>query len=141
MMNSQKNNLVKKYLHRIRKNLYVHGSTKKEFLKDIEADLISYIEEQETVTYDMLVDAFGTPEEIAADYIRELDSSILGRQISGKKCVFIACLVCALAVLSVGGIKAYLDYRAHVNCMDARIAIEKIVTEYYYTGENAYEEN
>lgn len=129
MMNSQKNNFVKQYLHRIKKHLYVHGSTKKEILKNIETDLTSYIEEQETATYDMLVDVFGAPEEIAADYIREQDSTALCKQLSGKKCVFAACLVCALAAVFAGGVKSYLDYRAYVSCIDSRIAIEHTVTE------------
>lgn len=120
MTNSQKNS-IKKYLNTIKKNLYTCGDMEQEGLRKMESDLSFYADENTTATYDELVDVFGAPEEISANYIRGLNAKTLCNALSFKKCVLAASMVTIFAAILCAGFKGYLEHKAYVASMDSRI--------------------
>lgn len=91
---------VRQFLREIRKNIPGGGKQKKLVLEQVKASMLEYLAEKPDATYDDLLTRFGTPEQIAASYLEELDICDLKKQLSIRKRIVLA--VVAAAIVAVG---------------------------------------
>ncbi len=65
------NRAVKKYIWTIKKVLPFVYNNRKRIINNIKSDIAEYAKENESCTYEELVDAFGSPEDIVNEYMSE----------------------------------------------------------------------
>lgn len=65
------NRAVKKYIRTIKKTLPFVYNNRKRIINDIKSDIAEYAKENESCTYEELIDAFGSSEDIANEYMSE----------------------------------------------------------------------
>jgi len=92
-----RNAQVRRYLWEIRDFLPCSSKEKREILNKIKGIIATAALETPEMTYKILVDRFGTPQQIAASYVDEMDTSELLRKLRIKKKII--AVVCATAAI------------------------------------------
>ena len=67
------NRAVRHYLREVKKRLCCPSSLKKEFLRQLTDELILFCSDRETANFLQLTEHFGAPEDVADDFLAELD--------------------------------------------------------------------
>ena len=89
------------YLREVKKRIPCSGSQKTEFLCQLEAEVIYYCEDHDGVDFTILSEAFGSPEEVANDFLSELGGSLATRtNVFTKRFIYIIATV--ITILAVG---------------------------------------
>lgn len=92
---------VKKYLRQVRSWLPCAGKAKKMILTDIENIISSGLKENPNLDLQGLHARFGTPQQIAAAHVDEMDTPELLRQLRIRKRIITIVAVCAIAVIVI----------------------------------------
>lgn len=93
--------IVEEYMNNVKKGLYNLVSSE-EYLNDLQQNLEEYVQQFSNCTYQQLVEQFGEPEEVAAEYIgakkpngpREMAKS-------RKKVIILVAIIIALVLVLV----------------------------------------
>lgn len=83
--------MLKLYYRQIRNNLYCSKKRKKRLLDELKTNIEESLEEKPNLTYEELLEIYGTPKEIADSYIESLDPEEYAediRRIKRKKWMF-----------------------------------------------------
>lgn len=83
--------ILKLYYRQIRNNLYCSKKRKKRLLDELKTNIEESLEEKPNLTYEELLEIYGTPKEIADSYIESLDPEEYAediRRIKRKKWMF-----------------------------------------------------
>jgi len=94
--------IISKYYKNIVSKFRFKGKKEKEFLLELNKHILEY-ESQNNLTYEDLVESFGTPDEVYNSYIESLDENYLTEQLNHKRLIkkfIIICIICVV-VLSV----------------------------------------
>ena len=70
------NKVAERYLRAVRKALHCPGRQGKQLLRQLSEDIEEYCEEHPDATEEELCRRFGTPEDVAADFVEDLGGSI-----------------------------------------------------------------
>ena len=70
------NKVAERYLRAVRKALHCPGRQGKQLLHQLGEDIEEYCEEHPDATEEALFRRFGTPEDVAADFVEDLGGSI-----------------------------------------------------------------
>lgn len=70
------NKVAERYLRAVRKALHCPGRQGKQLLRQLSEDIEEYCEEHPDATEEALCRRFGTPEDVAADFVEDLGGSI-----------------------------------------------------------------
>lgn len=70
------NKVAERYLRAVRKALHCPGRQGKRLLRQMSEDIEEYCEEHPDATEEALCRRFGTPEDVAADFVEDLGGSI-----------------------------------------------------------------
>lgn len=70
------NKVAERYLRAVRKALHCPGQQGKRLLRQLSEDIEEYCEEHPDATEEELCRRFGTPEDVAADFVEDLGGSI-----------------------------------------------------------------
>lgn len=70
------NKVAERYLRAVRKTLHCPGQQGKRLLRQLSEDIEEYCEEHPDATEEELCRRFGTPEDVAADFVEDLGGSI-----------------------------------------------------------------
>lgn len=90
-----------KYLRQIRTWLPCSRKTKKRVLTDVENIVSSYLAENPNCTYSQLQDKFGTPRQIAAAQVDEMETPELLRQLRIRRRIVTIILIAAVLFLTI----------------------------------------
>lgn len=91
------------YLHSIKKQITCSSVLKRKFLSDLESELRQFSEET-NADYAQVVNHFGSPEQVAADFMDSLETEVLQNSGQRQKHIFlfiISVLCLLLLILSV----------------------------------------
>lgn len=92
--------VLSKYYKNIVSKFKFKGKKEKEFLLELNKHIHEY-ESQNNLTYEDLVESFGTPDEVYNSYIEALDENYLTEKLSHKRLLkkfIITCIVCVLVL-------------------------------------------
>ena len=92
---------MRRYIHEVRKELPVAGKGRMVIVRQIQAVCKSYLAENPSAAYEDLITRFGTPGQIAATYLEELDVADLKKKLTVKKRVVCAAVIAAIAALGI----------------------------------------
>lgn len=90
--------IISKYYKNIVSKFKFKGKKEKEFLLELNKHIHEY-ESQNDLTYENLVENFGTPDEVYNSYIEALDENYLTEKLNQKKLLrklIITCIICIL---------------------------------------------
>ena len=90
---------LRRYLRSVRSMLPCSGAQKKRILEEIRCNANAFLEDQPNADSSQLQIHFGTPEQIAASYVDNMDMSALLKTIRIKKRIFTTVVAAVLAIL------------------------------------------
>lgn len=92
--------IISQYYKNIVSKFKFKGKKEKEFLFELNKHIHEY-ESQNDLTYEDLVESFGTPDEVYNSYIEALDENYLTEKLNHKKLLkklIIICIICVLVL-------------------------------------------
>lgn len=129
-------NATKQYLREVKKSLHCSAKKKREFLSDLKRALNDFSQEAPNLTIEELVEAFGSPEAQANEFMNTLDSADIQKAFGWKKIILIAAII-IVAVYIIGITILFIDGHIDNHGRDVVYIIDEnsnteIVTEEYY---------
>lgn len=107
-------NIIKAYVSQVKAILPVLGKKEKAFIKKLRDDLFDYCEDNNVNTINELYRDFGTPQEIAFEYITLIEPEAMLKQINTAKFIkalVICLLILATIITSIIGITIHSEYK------------------------------
>jgi len=96
---------VKKYLRKVKKLLHCPRAQRREFLRQLEANIYYYISENEVEDMEGVIKEFGSPEDIAQGFLEESSIKSFSNSLKANRRTSIAlisiALVTAISVVSI----------------------------------------
>ena len=100
------NNSAERYIGTVEANLLCGKAQKKRILEGVRADIYGYFEgRDDEITIEMIVDRFGSPEELASSFTKNIDGAELKSKLNKKKIAIIATVIgviIAVAAIIIG---------------------------------------
>lgn len=100
-------NILDVYYKNIVRKFQFKGKKEKRFLLDLKKQISEY-KTQNNLTYENLVESFGTPDDVYNAYIDSLDEKYIGRILNHKKILKKLIIVCITCII---GLAAYAFYK------------------------------
>ena len=103
--------VASQYLRKVEKRIDCSTSLKTEFLCQLEDEVFLYCEDHGDVDENALIDKFGSPQEIAHNFLNELGPDAIGKSFVVKRRALIAvvCIVLvALILVAIIGMCVYI---------------------------------
>lgn len=119
------NKAAAQYLRAVRRNLSCPASLKREFLSQLEDEVLLFCDEHDEADVQTIAARFGTAEEVAQEFLRELDGQVLVKQQSQAKKILLA----ALAIVILFGLMV----------MARQIYIQQLFLDSYFIEYITYE--
>lgn len=116
------------YLKAVEQQLSGKKAQKKAYLKKLAADVAERLEEEPELDSAALALAFGSPEELAAEFMGTLDVKDVKKAFGWKKIVLIGVII-ALLIWGAIGIIAVVDSHKSVNGYTVYESNESIIIE------------
>ena len=88
--------LIRQYLREVRKEVRCSAKRKRAFLAELETGLREFAQEAPDLTMEQLIDAFGTPQQRAQDFMETLDAKEVKKAFTWKKAVVIGLIAIVL---------------------------------------------
>lgn len=126
-MDPKKQKIVDKYVREIKHLFPVIRQSEKRFLADIRQNIDEHYENKDDITFDTLVQVFGDPKDLVANYMTEKDTALVQKEIRVSKHIkYAICIMLSIAIL-LAGIKCYAIYSDYQNAQNAQIDHETII--------------
>ena len=116
------------YLKAVEQQLSGKKAQKKAYLKKLAADVAERLEEEPELDSAALASTFGSPEELAAEFMGTLDVKDVKKAFGWKKIVLIGVII-ALLIWGAIGIIAVVDSHKSVNGYTVYESNESIIIE------------
>lgn len=121
--------IIKKYLKSIKKLFPIYGKKEKQYIKILQPRLLEYAAEKETLSYEDLIEEFGTPSHVISEYFSEVDDQYLFRHLRIRGYVKKFLIFVLVAFLAFNGYCYYWAYQDYLNAQDQHIMYKEIVIE------------
>ena len=126
---AMRNAQARQYLREIRGCIPCYGKAKYEILRKIKGMIRVALSEEPEMSYEMLVARFGTPQQIAASYVDELDTLELLKKLRMRnKIIAIVCATAAIILAIWVGVVVTAT-RAHYSQMNGYFEEYVVVDE------------
>ena len=115
-------NDIKKYKKSIRSLFPIYGSQEKRFYADLENNITEYTKNSTDISLTDLENEFGTPAKIISDYLSNVDTAYLSKQLSRTrytKAVCISFIIVCIIALTIWGAVYYKAYQDFINALPA----------------------
>ena len=89
------------YFHKINKLMVCKGSRKKKLIEELKASIEDFLDDHPEASIHDIVGRFGTPEDIAIDYISSVEGSEFGNDLNSARFIKRAALFVGLAIVII----------------------------------------
>lgn len=120
---------VKKYLNSIKKLFPIYGKKEKQYIQNLQTPLLEYAIEKEGVSYEDLIEEFGTPSHVISEYFSEVDEQYLFRQLRIRGYIKKFLVFVLVAFLAFNGYCYFWAYQDYLNAQDEHIMYKEIIIE------------
>ena len=103
------NNAAKEYCKQISKCLSYSSKLKKKLLPDIELSIEQFIEDNPSVSYEDIVEEFGTPQDMVKAFLETEESSELQQSLSIKRRIICIVAISVAIIAVIIGIYLLID--------------------------------
>ena len=128
-MNEKDSRKIKHYFKQIRLLIPVRSKGVKRFLQDFRNAVEEYQEEHPECSAEDIMERFGSPEDVAYEYVSSVDSEEICRRITISKFVRRAIGIIVIVAVIAAGYRVWMLYDIHQQAEDAYISREVIVIE------------
>ena len=118
-------NIGHKYLRQCRNLFPVYGKLERTFLNRLKVQINEHLELFPNISYDTLVEQFGTPKEVVMEYYVNVDDDYLLRKTNFVKHIRIFLSIVILILIAHFGYRSYTNYQALQEVKDSKIIIEE----------------
>lgn len=126
------NRICKQYLREIKALFPIKQKPEKEYLKKLLANVDDYCEDANVATKQDLYDNYGTPAEVAGNYITSMDTDVLMKRLKVSRSVRV-CIVTLIAaiIVSIGAycLNQYLMQKSWDYSQDNIIVKDTIIID------------
>lgn len=95
------NKIVGRYMRRVAHGMPVGGTQKRQFLGELKDDITRYIEENPDATPSQLERQFGSPDDIAADFISQMPYREINCKFHIRTRMFTVAVIAALLFVTI----------------------------------------
>lgn len=92
--------IVRLYMHKIKNQIRISSPAKKHFFQTLKQNIELFLAGRPNASYEEILSAFGSPEEVAASFYETIDSSEIDQQLNQKHRLLIGFCI-AIASLSL----------------------------------------
>lgn len=115
-----------KYIKDVRRLFPVYGKREKDFMMRFKQHVLECDALPEHVTYNELVEEFGSPIEVLQNYYDSIESDYILRKMNTRRIItYVGIIICILAI-GVSLWKTIVINQGHENAMDENIKIVEI---------------
>lgn len=117
---------AKKYYKNIKKLFPLNGKNEKIFLLNLQEQIKEFCEDKTVITYDELIEEFGTPIDIVITYYQSIDSDYILKKINTKKIVKICLILFVALCFILITWRCYLYYQSYQDYQNALPSYDEI---------------
>lgn len=128
-MEPKKQKITNKYVREIKHLFPVIRQSEKRFLADIRQNINDHCQDRDDITFEALVQVFGEPKDLVANYITEKDATTLQKEIRISKHVKYTIGIIVSIVILLTGFKCYALYSDYQNAQQAHVNHKTIIIE------------
>lgn len=103
------------FLTRVRKSVPIRGKERKQLLERLRMELAAFEEEYPGCDYEQIVERFGTPEQIAEDFLAELDHNSVAHALQVRQRIVKILVATALVGVLMWGFMLLCAYLEHLD--------------------------
>ncbi len=96
-----RNKIARQYLHCVSRGMPIHGKQKRQFLAALEEDVIRYIEENPDASASQIQEQFGSPDDIAADFIDQMPHGQIRKKFRVRNRILVVVIIVALFIVGI----------------------------------------
>ena len=128
-MNKNDSRRIEHYFRQIRLLIPVSSKGVKKFLRDFRSSVEEYEEEHPECSAEDIIERFGSPEDVAYEYVSSVDAEEICRRISISRFVRRAIGIIVVAVVIAASYRVWILYDIHQQALDALPAYTVTVIE------------
>lgn len=121
--------MLRRYLRNCRRLFPVFGKYERQFLKRLQERITEYTIDFPDLTYDELVQQFGSPKEIVLGYYDSVEDGYLLKKTNLVKNIRIFFIILIIMVIAFFSYKSYVVYQAYLDAKDTLIIHEETIIE------------
>lgn len=123
--------ICKVYVSQVKAILPVWGKKEKAFVKKLYGDLCDYCEDNNVNTIEELYKGYGTPQEIAFEYISLMEPDVISKRINTSKFIrTLAIGLLTLVTIATSVLCVYLYSQYQLNAREEIVICNETITEY-----------
>lgn len=122
--------MIRKYIRRCKQLFPVYGKYERQFLKRLQQEVNEHITQNPNLTYEELVNQFGSPKDIVVGYYDTIDDAYLLNKLNFVKTIRRFSLVIAMLVVLFIGYRSYMIYQIWTEAQKETILYEDTTIEY-----------
>lgn len=96
-----RNKIARQYLHCVSRGMPIHGKQKRQFLAALEEDVIRYTEENPDASASQIQEQFGSPDDIAADFIDQMPHGQIRKKFRVRNRIVAVAAIGALLIVAI----------------------------------------
>lgn len=128
------NKAAKQYLQKVNKQIHYPSSIKRSFCRQFKNEVLSFCDDHENADMALLVETFGSPEEVTEEFFAELGNLAAGRYLfTRRKLLFMT------AGIFLGAVLLVLAIDMRTNFLKEQLLKEGPVASIIYEGESEKE--
>lgn len=121
--------MIKKYLRNCKRLFPVYGKRERQFIKRLRDRIQEHIDSSPNLTYEELLEQFGSPKDIVIEYYNTVDDDYLLRKTNLVKYLKIVLFSALAIVLIYYGTHFVLLYKSYQDVQDSIIIHEETIIE------------
>ena len=121
--------MIRKYLRNCKRLFPVYGKRERQFIKKLRDRIQEHIDSSPNLTYEELVEQFGSPKDIVIEYYNTVDDDYLLRKTNLVKYLKIVLFSALAIVLIYYGTHFVLLYKSYQDVQDSIIIHEETIIE------------
>ena len=119
--------MIRKYLRNCKRLFPVYGKRERQFIKKLRDRIQEHIDSSPNLTYEELVEQFGSPKDIVIEYYNTVDDDYLLRKTNLVKYLKIVLFSALAIVLIYYGTHFVLLYKSYQDVQDSIIIHEETI--------------
>lgn len=116
--------IARKYIRQCRTLFPVYGKSERTFLNRLKVQVNEHLDLFPDLSYEKLVEQFGTPKEVVMEYYANADDDYLLKRMNFVKHVRIFLSVIAFALIVFFAYRSYVIYESFQEIIDSKIIYE-----------------
>lgn len=124
-----KNDFRKRYIKKIRHCFPVYGKVERKYLKELNSYIDEYIERNPEVSEEEIIQEFGSPSDVAGEYLLGADEKYLFKKLRISHFIKSGISIFIILILLYNIYISYLAYLDYKDALNYQMSTEEIIIE------------